>query len=184
MEVKAKLRFARVSPKKARLVLKGLIGRAPQEVTEELKFLPKKSAVMVKKIIDSAVSNAKNNFNLDPKNLIIKKITADSGPTQKRYWMRSRGQVDVLRKRSTHFTVVLTEKESSVSSKKRSVAQENGKVKTAEKSKTSKKASNAVKTSHAADATKPSNAAWADRAAGEVRLPTKSSNDLGQPTTK
>jgi len=111
IEVKAKLRFAHISSKKARLVVRGLRGRSPLAVIEELKLMPQKAASLVALLLNSAVSNARNNFNLDPNKLIIEKIAVDSGPTYKRYWLRSRGQVDLLRKRTSHFIVTLKEQE-------------------------------------------------------------------------
>ena len=109
MEVSAKAKFARISPKKVRPLLKPLKNMGVTNALNHLKFHKSKSAVIIYKLVKSALSNAQNNYNLKENNLKIKNITVDSGPTFKRYWFRSRGNADQLRKRSSHFSVILAE---------------------------------------------------------------------------
>lgn len=112
MRITAKKRFARISAKKVRLVTSFFQGKPALMASQELAFWPKKAAFLVKKLLDSAISNARNNFNLKPETLKITRLTADRGPTFKRHWLRSRGQVDLLRKRTTNLLLVLEEDQS------------------------------------------------------------------------
>ncbi len=109
IEVQAHLRFVRLSPKKARLLLRGLRGKSAEEVATRLALHPQKTARLLRKVVLSALANARHNLNLEPRSLVIKRISVNTGPTYKRYWLRSRGQVDLLRKRTSHFSVVLEE---------------------------------------------------------------------------
>jgi len=148
VKVKAHLRFARISPKKVRLALKGLRGRSPVEVAEEFKFMPQKAAFLVRKLINSAVSNARNNLGLNPEGLVIKEITADSGTTYKRHWLRSRGQVDLIRKRTSHLSVVLGERTKQAVEKKNRGEKQPAAVKTKPRRKATSKNKEAPSTKH------------------------------------
>ena len=109
MEVTAKTRFARISPKKVRPLLKPLKNMRVTDAMNALKFHKSKSSVILYKLVKSALSNAQNNYNLKEDNLKISVLSVDSGPTFKRYWFRSRGNADQLLKRSSHFAVTLAE---------------------------------------------------------------------------
>ncbi len=109
MEIKAKAKFVRISPKKVKPLLRDIKGKKTTIVLEALKYSPRKSGQLLYKLIASAVANANNNYNLDKENLKIKNIVADSGPTFKRQWMRSHGSADVRLKRTAHLSVVLEE---------------------------------------------------------------------------
>lgn len=109
MQVTAKAKFVRISPKKVKPLLKDIKGKKTTVVLEALKYSPRKSGQLLYKLIASAVANANNNYNLDKNNLKIKSIVADSGPTFKRQWMRSHGSSDVRLKRTSHLSVVLEE---------------------------------------------------------------------------
>jgi len=109
MQIKAKAKFVRISPKKVKPLLKDIKGKKTTVVLDALKYSPQKSGQLLYKLIASAVANANNNYNLDKENLKIKNIVADSGPTFKRQWMRSRGSADVRLKRTAHLSVVLEE---------------------------------------------------------------------------
>jgi len=109
MEVSAKTKFARISPKKARLLLVPLKNLDVTTALNQLQYHKSKTSQIVCKLVKSALSNAKNNYNLKEDNLKIKSLTVDSGPSYKRYWFRSRGSADRLLKRSSHFNVVLAE---------------------------------------------------------------------------
>lgn len=109
MQVKAVAKFVRISPKKARPLARALRGKKSVAALDALRFDVSKTARLVYKLIFSAVSNAKNNYNLKEDNLRIKELTVDEGPTFKRYWYRSHGSADRLMKRSSHFSVILEE---------------------------------------------------------------------------
>lgn len=86
-----------------------LRGLPATQALAQLTFHPSKSARLFFKLIHSAVSNAKNNYNLKEDNLKIKTITVDSGPSYKRAWLRSHGSSDRLIKRTSNFQVVVAE---------------------------------------------------------------------------
>jgi len=109
MEVTAKAKFVRISPKKVKPLLRDLKGKSVIEVLTALQYSPHKAGKLLYKLIASASSNASNNYNLKQDNLKIKKITADEGPRFKRRWMRSHGSADTLLKRTSHLTVILEE---------------------------------------------------------------------------
>ena len=109
MEALAKLRFLRMSPRKVRLVCDFIRGMDAEEAQSQLHFLKKKAAIPVLKLLNSAVANAENNFKLKKENLFIKKITVDEGPMLKRWRPRAFGRAGMIRKRSSHITIVLGE---------------------------------------------------------------------------
>ena len=107
MEVKAIAKNVRISPKKVRLVVNQIRNRKPQEAVKILDFVNKRSAPAVKKVIMSAIANAKNNYALDEGSLVFKQISASKGLSFKRYRPVSRGRVHHILKRASHLTVVL-----------------------------------------------------------------------------
>ena len=109
MEIKASAKYLRISPKKARPMADALRGLNVNQALAQLSFHPSKSARLFYKLIHSAVSNAKNNYNLKEDNLKISTITVDTGPTFKRAWFRSHGSSDRLLKRTSNFKVVVGE---------------------------------------------------------------------------
>lgn len=109
MEASAKLRFLRMSPRKVRLVCDIIRGMDAEEAQNQLRFLRKKAAKPVLKLLESAMANAENNFKLKRDNLFIKKITADEGPSLKRWRPRAFGRVSEIKKRSSHITIILGE---------------------------------------------------------------------------
>ncbi|TZE82725.1 50S ribosomal protein L22 [Calorimonas adulescens] len=110
MEAKAILRYARISPRKVRIVLDLIRGKQIDEAMAILKYTPKRASYMIEKLLNSAVANAENNFNMNRDKLFISKAYADQGPTLKRYLPRAHGRADVIRKRTSHITLVLEEK--------------------------------------------------------------------------
>jgi large subunit ribosomal protein L22 len=110
MEVNAKARFVRISPRKARLVVDAVRGLDVIEAQQQLQFMQKKAAKVVLKLLNSAIANAENNFELKRTNLFIKKLVADDGPTYKRWMPRAFGRATPLRKRTSHISIVLEEK--------------------------------------------------------------------------
>jgi len=109
MEVKAHLNRLRISPRKVRLVA-GLVSKMNiDEARKQLEFLNKKSTNPILKLINSAVANAKNNFNLNEDNLYISEIFINEGQTMKRWKPRAMGRAARINKRTSCVTVVLGE---------------------------------------------------------------------------
>lgn len=108
MESTARLRHVRVSPQKARLVVDMVRGRDVFEAVEMLGFTQKKSAPIVKKLIESAVANAEQaSSDLDVDMLYVKTIFVDGGPTLRRFRPRAQGRATRITKKTSHITVVL-----------------------------------------------------------------------------
>lgn len=110
MDYKAHLRYLRIAPRKVRLVADSIRGKSIREAELVLKFMAKKSAGSVSKLLQSAIANAKHNFNLEKESLFVKNITVDKGPVQKRFMPRARGSASSIHKHSSHITITLTEK--------------------------------------------------------------------------
>lgn len=111
MEVSAKLRFLRMSPRKVRLVVDLVRGLDATKAEHQLQFMNKRAARPVLKLLQSAIANAENNDKLKKENLLITKITVDQGPTLKRWRPRAFGRAGMILKRSSHITITLGEKE-------------------------------------------------------------------------
>jgi large subunit ribosomal protein L22 len=109
MEVKAKLKFVRVAPRKARLVADLIRGKGSEEALNILAFTKKAAANIIIKLMKSAIANATQKKNIDIDRLYIKKITVDQGPTMKRFQPRALGRATTIRKRTSHITIVLDE---------------------------------------------------------------------------
>jgi large subunit ribosomal protein L22 len=110
MEVKASLNYARVGPQKCRLVANLVRGQSVDTAIKELTFLNKKSALMIKKLIESALANADYKKTIDLDKLFVKTITVDEGPVLKRFRPRAQGRATGVRKRMSHINVVLDER--------------------------------------------------------------------------
>jgi large subunit ribosomal protein L22 len=111
MEVAAKLKFARLSPQKCRLVCDQIRGLPIDRALNLLSFSRKKAADVVKKLLNSAIANAEANFNADIDELKIAKIYADQGPTYKRMQARAKGRGTRLIKPTCHVTIILSDGE-------------------------------------------------------------------------
>ena len=109
MEVRAKLRFVRVSPRKARLVADLIRGKASEEAMNILTFTKKAASKILIKLLKSAIANATQKKTIDIDRLYVKKIAVDQGPTMKRFQPRALGRATTIRKRSSHITIVLDE---------------------------------------------------------------------------
>ena len=111
VEVRAVARHIRIAPQKVRLVLQTIKGKPVVEALAMLRFMPHKATGPVSKALKSAAANAENNFNLDPDELVVVRVSADEGRTLKRWRPRARGRANQILKRSSHVTVVVSEKE-------------------------------------------------------------------------
>jgi len=109
MQTKAKLRYLRMSPKKVRLVADLIRGMQVEKALDQLNFLNKAASQPLTKLVNSAVSNAVNNFELVKENLFIKEIRVDQGGILKRWKPRAHGRATPIRKRMSHVLLVLDE---------------------------------------------------------------------------
>jgi large subunit ribosomal protein L22 len=112
MEVRAVSKYVRISPQKVRKVVGDIKGKPVESGLQKLKFMPQKAANILEKIIQSAVANADQNSDIDIDLLVIRNITADQGPTLKRWKARARGRGTRVLKRTSHITVILAEENS------------------------------------------------------------------------
>ncbi|MEX0740289.1 MAG: 50S ribosomal protein L22 [Pseudohongiella sp.] len=110
MEVVARLRGARLSAQKARLVADQIRGKAVEEALQLLSFSPKKGAEIIKKVLDSAIANAEHNEGADVDELKVSTIFVDEGMSMKRIRPRAKGRADRIVKRTCHITVKVADK--------------------------------------------------------------------------
>lgn len=110
MEARARLSFARVGAQKARLVADLVRNKNVNEAIQFLTTTNKKSAIMIRKLIQSAVANADQTKQMDLDNLYVKTIYVDAGPVMKRYTPRAQGRASEIRKKTSHINVILGER--------------------------------------------------------------------------
>jgi large subunit ribosomal protein L22 len=106
-EIRAVSKYVRVSPSKVRRVLNQIRGKTYTEALTLLEFMPYSSCAPVIKVLRSATANAKNNFNLNETDLIVKSAFADQGPTMKRVRPRAQGRAYRIIKATSHITIVM-----------------------------------------------------------------------------
>ena len=111
MEVAAKLKGARISAQKARLVADQIRGRSVADALNILSFSPKKGAELLKKCLESAIANAENNDKADIDSLVVKSIIVNQGMRLKRMKPRARGRADRIIKPSCHIEIILSDQE-------------------------------------------------------------------------
>ena len=104
-------RNALIAPKKARLVLDEIRGKRVDEAMSLLRFMRTPRARIVAKAVRSAVANAENNYNLQPRALLISKAYAGDGLTYRRMLPRARGRADIMRRRRSNITIVVQDEE-------------------------------------------------------------------------
>jgi len=110
MQAVAKLRFARLSAQKGRLVADQIRGLPVEQALNILAFSKKKAAAIIKKVVDSAIANAEHNEGADIDELRVSTICVDEGPTMKRMQPRAKGRGNRILKRSCHITVTVADK--------------------------------------------------------------------------
>jgi len=111
VEARAIAKHIRISPRKVRIVLDTIRGKNVDEALAILKFTPNRSAVAISKVLKSAVANAENNHNMNRDSLYVSKAVADQGPTLKRLLPRAMGRSNIIKKKTSHITIVVKEKE-------------------------------------------------------------------------
>lgn len=109
MEVTATLRYARISPQKCRLIVDTVRGKPVNNALNTLKFMPKKGAKLVYKVLWSAIANAQENKGLDVDELKVARIQVDTAPVLKRFAARAKGRGARIVKRNSHITVAVSD---------------------------------------------------------------------------
>lgn len=109
MDVRAISRFMRVSPQKARDLVRRMRGMRVAEALQVTAFSNRKAARLIGKTLKSAVANAEKNAKLDAADLKVKQATVEEGPRIRRHWSRARGGVSPVRRRMCHICIVLTD---------------------------------------------------------------------------
>src|SRR5579871_1864125 len=102
IEIQAIAKNVRMTPRKVRLVGAAVKGKRVDEALAMLRFMPQRASTPVLKAVKSAVANAENNFDLDPNDLYVVRVTADEGRTLRRFRPKARGRVGSIFKRSSH----------------------------------------------------------------------------------
>lgn len=110
MEAKAVAKTVRISPRKVRQILDLIRGKDINEAYTILKFTPHKGSAIVAKVLKSAVANAEHNYDMDTESLYVSEAFADQGPSLKRFKPRAMGRADGITKRTSHITVVVSER--------------------------------------------------------------------------
>ena len=109
MEVQAKSYFVRISPLKIRDVARNIRGMNAEDAMNLLRFIPRKSARLIAKTLQSAMANAENNHNLSAGSLVVSRLLVDEGPSIKRFQPVSRGSAHRFKRRTTTITIILSE---------------------------------------------------------------------------
>ena len=109
MNVSAKLRYARTSAQKARLIADQIRGMPVDRAVDTLKFSNRKAAAIVRKVLESAIANAENNEGADVDELTVSEVYVNAGATMKRLRPRARGRADRIFKRTCHVTVTVSD---------------------------------------------------------------------------
>ena len=111
MEAKAHLRYARISPRKVRIVCDLIRGKDVKTAEAILLNTPKAASELLVKVLKSAVANAENNHNMDPEKLYVSETFANPGPILKRFMPRAQGRAYRINKRTSHITIVVKERD-------------------------------------------------------------------------
>ena len=109
MEVQAVTKYVRISPEKARHVARLLPGKSVEDALAIVDLVPRKAARLLGKTLRSAVANAENNNDLRRENLVVKSAEVGPGPIIKRFRTKARGMAGKIRKRTSHFRIILTD---------------------------------------------------------------------------
>ena len=110
-EARATLKYSRISARKVKIVADLIRGKNVDEALTIVKFTPKASSEVLEKLLKSAIANAENNHDMKHENLYVAEIFANQGPTLKRIRPAAKGSAVRIRKRTSHITIVLKEKE-------------------------------------------------------------------------
>ncbi|XEC94616.1 50S ribosomal protein L22 [Paenibacillus tarimensis] len=109
-QAKASVNFVRIAPRKAQLVVDLIRGKQVGEAIAILRHTPKSASPIVEKLLNSAIANAEHNYQMDVNNLVISQAYVNQGPTMKRFRPRAMGRASRINKRTSHITLVVSEK--------------------------------------------------------------------------
>ncbi|MGO4890122.1 50S ribosomal protein L22 [Anaerobacillus sp. MEB173] len=110
MQAKAVAKQVRIAPRKVRLVVDLIRGKQVGEAIAILRHTPKSASPVVEKLLNSAIANAEHNYEMEPENLVISEVFVDEGVTLKRFRPRAMGRASRINKRTSHITIVVSEK--------------------------------------------------------------------------
>ncbi len=108
--VVARAKYVKSPPRKIRLIADAIRGKSTEEALNMLRFIPRKSARLMEKVVASAVANAENNYELDTDDLYIHEVFVDGGPIIRRFRARAMGRATPIRRRTSHITVTVKER--------------------------------------------------------------------------
>jgi len=111
LKAKAEARYVRIAPRKVRVVMDLIRGKQLSEALNIVRFTPKAASPVLEKLLLSAAANAENNYEMNRDALYVAECYADQGPTLKRFRPRARGRATMIRKKTSHITIILEEKE-------------------------------------------------------------------------
>ncbi|HLS08827.1 50S ribosomal protein L22 [Lentibacillus sp.] len=111
MQAKAVAKSVRIAPRKVRVVIDLIRGKEVGEAIAILRHTQRGASPVVEKVLNSAVANAEHNYEMEPDNLIISEAFVDEGVTLKRFRPRAQGRASQINKRTSHVTIVVSEKE-------------------------------------------------------------------------
>jgi large subunit ribosomal protein L22 len=112
--VRAQAKYVRQSPYKVRRVLDLVRGLPVEQAEQVLRFTNRVAADPIVKVLKSAVANAEHNHSLEAGELVVAEAFADEGPTLKRFSPRARGRATRIRKRTSHITIVVSDRNEEV----------------------------------------------------------------------
>ena len=110
MQAKAVANTVRIAPRKVRLVIDLIRGKKVGEAIAILRHTPKSASPVVEKLLKSAMANAEHNYEMNVNNLVVSEAFVNEGPTLKRFRPRAMGRASAINKRTSHITIVLSEK--------------------------------------------------------------------------
>lgn len=110
-EAAATLKYARISSRKVKIVIDLIRGKSVDEALAAVKFTPKAASEIVEKLLKSAIANAENNHHMAHEKLYVAEVFANQGPTLKRIRPAAKGSAVRIRKRTSHITIILRERD-------------------------------------------------------------------------
>lgn len=113
MDIRARLSFVRIAPRKVRLVARELRGLSAAQAISVLEYLPQRSSGHLLKLLRSAIANAKHNYDLTSEKLYVREVRVDGGAKLKRFMPRSRGSAFRIEKKTSHIDLILAERDAS-----------------------------------------------------------------------
>lgn len=109
-QAKSVARTVRIAPRKARIVIDLIRGKQVGEAIAILRLTQKAASPIIEKVLKSAIANAEHNYEMDVNNLVVSQAFVDEGPTLKRFRPRAQGRASAINKRTSHITLVVSEK--------------------------------------------------------------------------